>query len=247
MKKKIGIAIGVSLLICGTLLMYTEWEIRRFKEKLPPHTAVQNAPGAASAIGDTEHQNEDTQTTAPPGKAPALEVTVPGTSAPGTKTDPAIDASDDTEDWTDPLDLAPLFDVGVEEPQNENKTDATQEAPYDEAFVEAGFKDYNAYLQSDPEYAYRRLEEAFREQYGDDPDVDLIVENVRRSNEGNFTIDDAIYHTEAMIRLVSKIYPPEAVQVIVDHLEYLRETKQYSLEAGDEVQQVFNYRFHVGE
>jgi len=248
LKKEFGILLGLLVIICSGIWVYTEWDLRRFEETLPSPPARQPATGEASPGQHKASPREkpetpfDAVTPSPPNV-----VDPPNRNRVGGAESQPLNAAVVSEAAKDAHDRERLFDELLEDTQSDAFTDVFEEAPYDEAFVKAGFDDYKAYLQTDPEYAYQRLDEAFREQYGDDPDVDIIVGTVRRSNEGIVTIDDAIYHTEAMVRLMSKINPPEVVQVLVDHLEYLRETKQSTLETGDEVQHEFNYRFHVGE
>ncbi len=111
-----------------------------------------------------------------------------------------------------------------------------QDVPYDMGVVKAGFEDYNAYLETDPERAYQRLDDAFREQYGDHPDVNILVQHIRDCNDGVATIDDAIENAEAMIRLISKLpTPPEAVEAIKVHLETLKDRKKFAIEQGLEL------------
>lgn len=109
-----------------------------------------------------------------------------------------------------------------------------QEIPYDIAKVKAGFEAYNVYLAIDPPYAYYCLDEAFREQFGDSSDVDILVETIRRSNNGTATIDDAIASAEASLRLMSAdgISPPEAIASVADEIENLRAAKQLAREQG---------------
>ena len=116
--------------------------------------------------------------------------------------------------------------------------------PYDMAKVEAGFADYNAYLATDPAYAYQRLDAAWREQFGDFPDVDILVETVRRGNAGTATIDDAIANAEALLRLMPGLVIPEGIQVVADHLEYLK-SRKLALEEGTLDQ--FNWTPRIGE
>ncbi len=153
----------------------------------------------------------------------------------------SFDATAVGDSSTDALSLESFFDTFLEEfPADAitsgDFTDVSEEVPYDMELVKAGFDDYNAYLETDPEYAYQRLDAAFREQYGDDPDVDILVEHVRDSNEGTTEIAEAIDFAEAIIRLTSKISPPEALESLYAYLELLRETQKMALEQGTDVQ-----------
>ena len=248
MKKEIGAALGFTVFVCAGIWLYTEWDNRRFEASLPKAPPPQTKKRERNPAGQARPRPEVTLVTENAATAPPRHDTELENSAPiGTELTETVAnvSSDDSY-------LDSLWDTFLEETTADaiNAGDigeATEAARYDEEVVKAGFDDYNAYLAIDPEYAYQRLDDAFSEQYGDDSDVDIIVKTVRLSNEGTLTIDDAIYHTEAMIRLVSKISPPEAVQIIADHLEYLKESKQLALESGDEIEHQFNLRFHVGE
>ena len=124
-------------------------------------------------------------------------------------------------------------------------TDVPQELPYDMEVVKSGFDDYNTFLETDPEYAYQRLSDAFLEQYGDDPDVYRLVEHIKQNNEGTTTFDSAIDFTETTIRLMSKICPPEALESLELHLELLTEHRRLALEQGTNPQ--YRSNIHVGE
>ncbi len=233
------------IIICTGLWFYLQWDIRRFEAALPkapsPQTETrETAPAEPAQQGQKVTSATDTSVE----NSAHVEVEL---------TEAVVDVyPDDIDVYPDDTNLDSDLDTLLEEAATDaiaagDIGEAPEAVPYDYEVVKAGFDDYNAYLATEPEYAYQRLDAAFREQYGDDPDVNIIVETVRRNNEGTLTIDDAIYHTEAMIRLVSKISPPEAVQVIADHLEYLKESKQLLLESGDDIEHQFNLRFHVGE
>ena len=248
MKKQIGTAIGLTVFICAVFWLYTQWDLKKFKESLPRAPSVQSAKSETAPAQQEGFPQEATEPSFP------VPDTLLETSTPITAEQSFGAMSVKEVPPTDDLTLESFFDTFLEETEADaitsgDFTDVSQEAPYDVALVKKGFDDYNAYLKIDPEYAYHRLDAALREQYSDDPDVDIIVETVRRSNEGALTIDAAIHHAEAMIRLVSEdgISPPEAVAVIADNLEYLREVKQLALESGEDTVHLFNFRFHFGE
>lgn len=232
-----GFSITV-ILVCAGFFIYVEWEIKRFDASLPEVPTVDTAPNSA-ALPESPRQEVPQPPTASVSESPLLKAApeIPGT---------------DYEKSAEPF-------SGAEEPQSEFTENAPNlfleetetvpvepaEEPYDMAKVEAGFDDYNAYLATNPAYAYQRLDEAWREQWGDSPDVDILVETVRRGNEGTVTIDDAIANAEALLRLMPGIVAPEGIQVVADHLEYLRESKQLALEEGAILQ--FSYTPHIGE
>lgn len=241
MKKQVATAIGITVVICAVFWLYTEWELKSFKETLPGTPPVQ----VTSETSGTQQKGVQVRTV-PSSQVPdaGLETVTP--------TDRSFDSATVAETPIDDLTVETFFDTFPEETARDEVTsgdftDVPQEVLYDVALVEKGFADYNSYLDIAPEYAYKRLDDALREQYGDDPDVDLVVETVRRSNEGTLTVDEAIHHAEAMMRLVSKISPPEAVAVMAENLEYFREVKQLSLESGEDTVHYFNMRFHFGE
>lgn len=249
MNMRTGVTILLTfVIICAGLWFYTQWDIRRFEASLPkappPQTETREMAPAEQALPRQKVANEtETSANAPP----MHDTDVENAAHVGAElTETVADVSPDETDLDSFLDTF-LEETTADSIAPGDLGEAASEAPYDLEVVKAGFDDYNSYLATDPEYAYQRLDAAFREQYGDDPDIDIIVENVRRNNEGTLTIDDAIYHTEAMIRLMSKISPPEAIAVIADHLEYLREAKQLALESGEDIEHQFNLRFHVGE
>ena len=245
MKKQIGAAIGLTVFICAIFWLYTQWDLKKFRESLPKAPPGQSTPAQQEGF-----PQEVTETSVP--APPVFDAILEPSAPPEAKH--TFDSSAVEESPTDDRALESFFDTFLEETEADaitsgDFTDVSQEAPYDVALVEKGFDDYNAYLDSDPEYAYHRLDAALREQYNDDPNVGIIVETVRRSNEGAITVDDAISHAEAMKKLVSGdgISPPEAVAVIADNLEYLREVKQLALESGEDTVHLFNFQFHFGE
>lgn len=232
--QNISVASVVVILLCTGIFFYTEWDLRRFKDSLPK-APRQTRPQEAVSAQQAENPLFDAQTTelasadtANTGDADSTETTfVEGTS-------PSIENEFDT-----------FLDVYLEETAADaitsgDFTDGTEDAPYDDmpydiAVVKAGFDDYNAYLATDPEYAYQRLDNAFREQFGEASDVDILIRTIRRSNEGIATINDAIENIEAFLRLASPISPEEGLQPIRVHLETLQELKQLAIEEGTEL------------
>ena len=107
-------------------------------------------------------------------------------------TEQEIDTAGAVADGTDTVDLYTLFEEFLEETEANAITsgdfaNAAQDAPYDQVLVKAAFADYNVYLETNPEYAYQRLKEVFRERYNDDPDVSRLVEMIRKSSESPLT------------------------------------------------------------
>ena len=233
----------LTVLIFAGFWLYIQWDTKRFEESLqtPP---VMEAPGEKAPARQTEHSQEIIQTTENAISPTSMRAAEKETNKPGAAT--PSESADVVEAASDGADIDSFFDQWL--PQTiRDSTDVSKEAPYDMAIVKAGFDDYNAHLQSNPEYAYQRLDDAFREQYGDDPDVDILVETIRRGNNGPTTIDDAIKGMEAMMRLMSGdgISPPEALEDIQDALEMLTIAKQIAQEDGIEIK--YEGTFHIGE
>ncbi len=231
--------------ICMAFWLYTEWDLKRFTESLPKPPSPQTTNREASSTEQAARLPDATETT-------QTAQTMPSVPEENSESVDAEDSSDtvaveeppaDTADFDSFFDMF-LEDTGTDTISSEDFTD-TEEAPYDMEVVKAGFDDYNAYLQNDPEYAYQRLDDAFREQYGDDPDVDILVEMIKRGNEGPMEMDRAIEGAEAMIRLASKISPPEVIEGLQVFREILMEGKQMALEEGLEVEYGGTYR--IGE
>ncbi len=230
---------SVIVLICIGVWLYVEWDLKRFRESLPSssqRTDERSLEHFAPAVSEGERNGTGAASSAELDTAPIdrdTGVLESESRVASTETDVLFD--------TDPqFREALLPDADLPEVSN---GDGPREAPYDLMFVKAGYADYNAYLNTDPEYAYRRLDDAFREQFGDSPDVDILLESVRRYNEGPVPIDTAIRFAEAQLRLLSKFGYPEPIAVLQDHIEMLRETRQYGLESGEEVLYQNNYRF----
>lgn len=231
----------LTVLICAGFWIYTQWDTKRFEESLQT-PSVMEAPREETPARQTEHPREIAQTTenaisSTPMRDAEKETNKPDAAVPSESADVAEAASDDA-------DIDSFFDQWLAQTIGDS-TDVSKEAPYDMAIVKAGFDDYNAHLQSDPEYAYQRLDDAFREQYGDDPDVDILVDTIKRGNSGPMAIDDAIKWMEAMMRLVSKISPPEALENIQDALEMLTIAKQMAQEDWIDIE--YEGNFHIGE
>ena len=234
---RVGVVIT---LICTGFWLYVEWDLKRFRESLPT-LPERNEELSIERVAEVPFSGEGSNETEPILSTELDTVPIaPDTPAP--ESESAIAGSE--TDWLFDEDISitedPFSDADV---TGVPDSAASPDAPYDMLFVKAGFSDYNTHLHTNPEYAYQRLDEAFREQYGDDPDVDILVESARRYNEGAVPIDTAIRFAEAQLRLLSKFEQPEPIAALQDHIEMLRETQQYGLESGEEVVYRNNYRF----
>lgn len=236
----LGWATIVVLLLSAGIFLYSQWDLKRFQESLPEvpktDTAAQdtpNAKGVTEELADSE---------------PIPVVTHPSDATSDSIADTKVASVEDFPESPSDAPLA-LFEPLVEEGDGEtlleegDVAEASDGLSYDVEIVKAGFDDYNAYLDTHPAYAYQRLDDAFREQYGDSADVDILVETVQRSNEGTGTIDDAIANAEAFLRLIPPSVPPENVQEVVEQVAYLKELRQLAADEGIEIPFKQTYRF----
>lgn len=236
----LGWATVVVLLLSAGIFLYSQWDLKRFQESLPEvptmDTAAQdtpNAKGVTEELADSE---------------PIPVVTHPSDATSDSIADTKVATVEDFPESPSDAPLA-LFEPLVEEgdgdtlPEEGDIAEASDGLSYDVEIVKAGFDDYNAYLDTHPAYAYQRLDDAFREQYGDSADVDILVETVQRSNEGTGTIDDAIANAEAFLRLIPPSVPPENVQEVVEQVAYLKELRQLAADEGIEIPFKQTYRF----
>lgn len=228
----VGATILVTL-VCAGIFFYAQWELNRFKETLPKVSTVPTTPKT------TAYQQRTSQ-----------EATHPIRPGEISETDSASDVeSVSVAETTQSGTVNEAQDLFFKDYPEETATGEVQslepasEFPYNMEVVKAGFDDYNAYLTVNSEYAYQRLDDAFREQYGDSTDVDILIRTIRRGNNGTGTIDDAIASAEALLRLMPGISLPEGIQAVADHLESLKATKQLALESGIKIPFSYNNRF----
>ena len=227
-------ALILTFLICAGIWLYTEWDLKQFNETLPElptveaprEDSVQPRSALPQPPADTSGSERGDISQLETGHV-RVETERAGTAIVDA-TQYADDVSFDRDpgDYSDETEVDPLLSGDV--------TDVKPELPYDMEIVNKGFDDYNASLATNPEYAYQRLDDALREQFGDDPDVDILVEHTRRSNNGTTTLDSVIGNIEAQLRLLVKNnYPGQ--QELQDALRFYRETKQMGIEAGREI------------
>ena len=247
----ISVAGILTVLICIGIFLYTQWDLKRFNEQLSKARAVKTTLEPSSTrqekISDEINQTIENSVYTPPlSKIESLSeiesetVTDMSESTEFVSADEVIQDKDDTlnmffEDLFGEVDMNSLTEMEF--------TDSTENFPFDVKLVKAGYDDYNAYLATDPDYAYQRLDDAFREQFGDSPDVDIVVETIKRSNNGNMTFDDAINNAEAFLRLISPISLPGGIQEVESFIEYLKTAKQLALEEG--IERVLMPTYHI--
>lgn len=95
----------------------------------------------------------------------------------------------------------------------------------------AAWQEYNDFLTTDPDYAYAQLAEGFQKMYGDHPEIDIIVENIKRANEGPLTVYDAIDLMTANLKIM-QADQTFVIEQLSEQLEVLHELKALESEGG---------------
>lgn len=224
--KILGIATILVISFCVGIFFYTRWENQHFVEKLPELPKFENftTPGEQRGL-----KLKERPTQIPPAATVEPEVLE---NLPITPEIPNVETESQAFQETDQsrfdLELDPLSLLTVELPE------ALPESPVegiDWIKVKAASQDYNDFLETDPDYAYDRLTDRFQEMFGDRPEIATLVENIRRSNEGTLTLDDAITMAEASISLLPAD-ETEAIRQLSENLEVFREIKAFQEEGG---------------
>ena len=224
-----GWAVIIIAILSIGLFFYTEWELKRFQDSLPEVPKVKPVEVIETVeTADSELLNVET---------PA-ELSSPGLSEQVTPSldkpvdVPQEDLPESAGEYHQFLEEIPKAATPAGGDSDRRDVPMREDLPYDVEIVRAGFDDYNAYLETDPTYAYQRLDEAFREQYGDSSDVDILVRTIQRGNQGTATIDDTIAFGEACLRLIPLEFPIENAQRITEFVEYLKETRRMSMDTN---------------
>ena len=223
--KTIGVAVSLTILICTGIYFYAQWDLTRFKASLGevPKFNVLTNPASQNEKQTTEHAKSLTPSV-PVELEPLLE----------TNGEPEIikaetDIENTRSETEDDINDSEKLIFFLEEPLEDILEEPLE--PYDLEKVRAGFRDYNAFLVSNPERAYASLSDALREQNGNRFEVDIIVETVRRINDGITTVDDAI----ALRRAIIGLTPPENTEEIEDLSYGMEELYEFrALHGGDE-------------
>ncbi len=240
-------ALILTILICVGIYFYIQWDQKKFEESLPKAPPVASTH-EKSLVAQEDIQEIHTETTEAGGERINYDVPAPSATSPP-------DASDVTEELDPTPDTVDLFfeeflqetdtnaseSIGISDSVEETTDPLNSGDPYDQEVVKIGFEDYNAYLSSDPEYAYQRLDDAFREQYGDSPHVDTLVEGIRKSNDRTLTVDAAIEMTNAVLNLMPPDEPEEVISQLSTRIEFLQELKALEDE-GETIELIYNYR-----
>ena len=234
----LSISTVVLIFLLTGIFLYTRCEVKQWEEKWGKNIATPNTQPTKNtqeteARGDTlstrqeldvTHEKTETpQRLTPLENSETLIDGVPENVVPPPDTDLETFFAEFSEEIND----APVPDLEAAAVKAEVQ-DSTE-------IAKAGFEDYNTHLRSNPEYAYQCLDDAFRAQYGDSQDVDILIQTIRRSNDGTATLNDAIENTGAFLRLASKISPEEGLEPIREHLETLQELKRSAIEEGTEM------------
>ena len=230
----VGSAFIFTILICTGIYFYTKWELKRFVKELGevPTFNLHSNPPSHRAMHIQEHSlhTDPSVTIVEPESFQGKSIT--------SETSETITERSTSDPETNPYQSeASILHQG-------NSLEEVSSQPielYEVKKREEGFNDYNAFLTTNPEYAYERLADALREQYGDYPEIDIIVENVRSANNGTLTIDDAIAMREANLRITPSDATVE-IQTLSDNIALLYDIKALIAE-GEPVEIEFNINF----
>lgn len=224
--KILGIATILIISSCVGVFFYTRWENQRFVAEFPkpPNFKDPSTPSEQRELKREEY----------PVQMPSTGIVEPEVleNIPITPEIPTVEIEGQTFQETDSsefeLELAPLSLSTIELPE------ALPESPIEGinwVKVKAASQDYNNFLETDPDYAYERLTDRFKEMHGDRPEIKILVENIRRSNEGSLTLDNAIAMIEASISLLTA-GETETLREMSENLEAFRELKAFQAEGG---------------
>ena len=224
--KVLSIGTILTILICSGLFFYLRWENQRFVGELPelPKFEDISAPVEQRGLKLKEYPAQmPSVTTMEPEVVENLPIKP---EIPDVETEMQVFQEIDTAEFG--LELDPLSFSTVELP--EGLPESLVEG-IDWVKVKATSQDYNNFLETDPDYAYERLTDRFQEMFGDRPEIETLVETIRRSNEGTLTLNDAIAMTEASLSLLPAD-ETEAIRQLSENLEVFREIKAFQKEGG---------------
>ncbi|MYC78795.1 hypothetical protein F4X10_23760 [Candidatus Poribacteria bacterium] len=224
--KILGIATILVIFFCVGIFFFTRWENQRFVTALPqlPNFDVPSTPAEQRTLTIKEGPEQSYPTAII--EPEVLET--PSITPEISDVETEMQAFQETDTAEFDLELDPLSLSTIELPE------ALPESPVegiDWVKIKAASQDYNDFLDTDPDYAYDRLTDRFKEMFGDRPEIETLVENIRRSNEGTLTVDDAITMTEASISLLPAD-ETEAIRQLSENLEVFREIKAFQEEGG---------------
>lgn len=224
--KILGIAAILVIFFCVGIFFFTRWENQHFVEELPELPKFEDISAPVEQRG-LKLKEDPAQVLSVTTVEPEVVENLPiKPEIPDIETDMQAFQETDTTEFD--LELDPLSLSTVELPE------ALPESPVegiDWVKIKVASQDYNDFLETDPDYAYDRLTDRFQEMFGDRPEIEILVENIRRSNEGTLTLDDAIIMTEAAINILSAD-ETEAIRQLSENLEVFREIKAFQEEGG---------------
>lgn len=231
--KWLASAAVVCILISAGIFLYVEWDLRRFDASMKPPPVVSQAP--ISQREETKKEGFGETTPAAPVESEFSEkqqgVSKVAEMKPDERAFTELESSGDVVEpqWREPSvsDAEPFEDFLLDSTDvpatthPENKTDR-----------KAAVADYNEYLATDPEYAYKRLGDVFRADFGDIPEVDILVESIRKANNGPLTVDEALAWQEAILRTLppSESMVASMVSQQIESLKELRDLERMGAE-----------------
>lgn len=229
----------LSVLICAGIFVYSQWDYQRFVGELEKLPEVSPEPVAKRSILFKER---------PEYPSPVVMVETK-------RLEGQILESKDHEMEAEVLSLEALDSLMAELESDLDELSLSEvELPealavdpvesIDFAKVKEAWGDYNDLLATGEERAYERLAEGFREMYGDYPEVDTIVETIKRANNQTLTIDDAIAMNKAFLRIMPD-NQFETIEMLEERLTFLQEAKELEAEFGEPPEII--YHVSVGE
>ena len=232
--KVLGIGAMLTILICSGLFFYLRWDNQRFVGELPELPKFEDISVPVEQRGLKVKED--------PAQVPSVITVEPEVveNLPITPEISDVETEEQSFQETDlsefDLELDPLSLSTIELPEG------LPELPVDGinwVKVKATSQDYNDFLETDPDYAYERLTDRFQEMFGDRPEIETLVETIRRSNEGTLTLDDAIAMTEASLSLLPA-GETEAINQLSERLEVFQGLKDFQAEGGN-----VNVKFNI--
>ncbi|MXV85097.1 hypothetical protein F4X88_10765 [Candidatus Poribacteria bacterium] len=224
--KILGIAAILVIFFCVGIFFFTRWENQHFVGELPELPKVEDI--------SVPVKQRELKLKEDPTQMPSVTIVEPEIlenssitpEIPDIETERQAFQETDTTEFDLALDPLSLSTVELPEALPESPVEGI-----DWVKIKAASQDYNDFLDTDPDYAYDRLTDRFKEMFGDRPEIETLVENIRRSNEGTLTVDDAITMTEASISLLPAD-ETEAIRQLSENLEVFREIKAFQEEGG---------------
>ncbi|MDE0556205.1 MAG: hypothetical protein OXI24_18485, partial [Candidatus Poribacteria bacterium] len=181
----LGIGSLLTLLFCTGVFFYARWDNQRFVSELPQ---LPNFEVASQTVEQREMIGKELPVTVLPAETVEpqhLERDRIVSEVPDMEAEKLL--LEETEMSEIDLEVEPLSVSTVEFPEisEESLLETTDFRRTKEAW-----QDYNDLLAVDSSSAYTRLAEGFREMYGDHPEIDIIVESIKRANERNLKVYD---------------------------------------------------------